>query len=189
MALDATVAGANANSYVSLGFADDYFADTMQDADWTRLGRALKEPALVSATLAIDNLITLRGLAGIQFADRNASTPQKRLFPRTNDLTPAGATEIPDDIEAATCLLALHLALEAEQTFPVDVARARELGVRMTSADGLTIIFGTNTSSYNMWPREVKRLVAPFWNRGGKVTVGPAGPVFRDRGSDRIIAQ
>lgn len=52
--IDATIAGENANSYVTLAFADAYFADTLEARKWFAFSLDDRGRALVSATRKID---------------------------------------------------------------------------------------------------------------------------------------
>lgn len=188
MAITATVGGSSSNSYVTLGYADEYFDNSLEGVDWQAYGEREQEQALVSATRAIDELITLRGLDGIQYYDKASATPQALLFPRSVDLNAAGAIEIPDDIETATCLLAKHLLDERHSTQMHDIERARDLGIRTTTASGVFVSLGVGTAAFNTWPRVVRSLVSRFWRRAGKTTVERTQPQWRDWGDDNVIA-
>ncbi len=100
-ALDSTVAGSGANSYVSLAFAYSYFADTLEATEWGSFDLALRADALKMATALIDKLDFMG-----EAYDRQ--TPQARKFPRDTDTAATDAPEIPDGVEYATCELALH---------------------------------------------------------------------------------
>jgi hypothetical protein len=54
--IDATEAGPSANCYVTLAFADSYFADGLEADDWDSFDDDQKTRALIAATRQLDNL-------------------------------------------------------------------------------------------------------------------------------------
>lgn len=76
MALDATVAGSAANSYITVGEADELAADDLgpQADGWIAAAAALKEKALKRATREIDAFLPSAGAA-------RYATTQALLFP------------------------------------------------------------------------------------------------------------
>ena len=111
MALDATVGGPSANSYVTRAAADSYFADRHGASDWTSAtDTALKDQCLMSATWRLDQE---------QAKGQRSSTTQRLAWPRTyveDPDVPLGATAtyldgatIPRRLQEATYELALVL--------------------------------------------------------------------------------
>lgn len=107
-AIDATVAGASANSYVSLASADTYFETTPESASWTDKTTDQKNRALISATRWIDALTF--------YGDR-CTTTQALKWPRENykvDGNDLSCTVIPTEIKTATYELARALANDTD---------------------------------------------------------------------------
>jgi hypothetical protein len=100
---------AEANSYVELAFAEDYFTDR-GNAAWTGADSA-KQAALIQATDYIE------GRFGRRFIGEMASTTQGLSWPRTD--TDFEETEIPVKLQRATCeyaVRALTAALAPDPT-------------------------------------------------------------------------
>ena len=98
--LDATIGGANSNSYVTLAEADAYFAGTAHNSEWGTHHDGYKEAALIQATQWLD----LLGWAG-----KCCASTQRLQWPR-KDVTcmcrDAVCTEIPLQVKQATYELA-----------------------------------------------------------------------------------
>lgn len=62
MAIDATVGGTNANSYVTLAEGNTYFDGRLHCSDWTSATDADKEKALIQATRIFNQYIDWLGL-------------------------------------------------------------------------------------------------------------------------------
>lgn len=98
MSFDPTTGGPDANSYVDLAFADDYFVTRIDSAWWTAMNQGQKEAYLVTATQALEIWVDWRG--------EPATDTQALHFPATgedckgNDF-PDG--EIPLAIKQAVC--------------------------------------------------------------------------------------
>lgn len=102
--IDATLAGATANSYVTLAAADTYFETVPDSSTWTDKTTDAKNRALISATRWIDAL---------SFYGNRCSTTQALRWPRTDytvDGVDFSCTVIPDGIKVATYELARALA-------------------------------------------------------------------------------
>lgn len=102
--IDATLAGATANSYVTLAAADTYFETVPDSSTWTDKTTDAKNRALISATRWIDAL---------SFYGNRCSTTQALRWPRTDytvDGVDLACTVIPDGIKVATYELARALA-------------------------------------------------------------------------------
>tara|TARA_R100000406_G_C3108818_1_gene123778 strand:+ start:473 stop:1018 length:546 start_codon:yes stop_codon:yes gene_type:complete len=103
MAIDATVGGADANSYVTLAEMTAYAATQSWNATWTAYTQDKKEISLISATKWLDTL-TYKG-------SRNATT-QRLSWPRTGatfDGVTSSATAIPAQIKTAQMELSWQL--------------------------------------------------------------------------------
>lgn len=120
MAIDATVGGANSNSYVTLNEANAYFAERIYADAWDVL--VDQEQALVTATQRIDQ----EGFMG----DR-ASETQALKWPRSgvySDGVLIADTAIPQKVKDAQCELALTLAA-SNVLAPSDLAQFHSLSV------------------------------------------------------------
>ncbi len=101
--LDATLAGANANSYISVADATTYFGNRLDSADWTAATADNKAASLITATTWLDT---------VEIYGERSSTTQALKWPRTDvtcDGIEADATFIPKQILNATCEAALAL--------------------------------------------------------------------------------
>ena len=101
--IDATLAGATANSYVTLASADTYFETVPDSSTWTDKSTDAKNRALISATRWIDALSF--------YGDRCTET-QSLKWPRENykiDGIALACTLIPAPIKVATYELARAL--------------------------------------------------------------------------------
>lgn len=110
MAIDATVGGASANSYVTIAEADAYFEARANSSLWSPLTDAEKEPYLVTAARRNDTE-----------AYRGAKTEQAQAlqFPRTNIIDEDGRSVdddvIPDRVKRAQ-MEAAYAILEGSLT-------------------------------------------------------------------------
>lgn len=103
--LDTTIAGVNANSYVTVAEADTYFSLHIDYEKWNEIQN--KEKYLVMATKQIDNEIFLFDKYNLQ---------QSLEFPRTNNIDENNNPFIPKKIKEATCEQALFLYLNPDRT-------------------------------------------------------------------------
>jgi hypothetical protein len=109
LVLDATVGGANSNSYITVARATeiaDY--DIIERVDWYVADVDDKIRALVSATRQLDTL---------PWVGERATTTQALAWPRVNAVIngrTVATTEIPIEVEQATYDLALALLREAK---------------------------------------------------------------------------
>lgn len=101
--IDATIAGANSNSYVTLAEADAYFDASASNQQWNNHQDGYKKAALVQATQWLDLLSWAGDICG---------TTQALQWPR-EEVTCMGreatCTTIPVQVKQATYELALHL--------------------------------------------------------------------------------
>jgi len=106
--IDATIKGANANSYVTLAEADAYFETVPSSTQWDNKQDDKKNRALISATRWIDTLV--------YYGDR-CDESQALKFPRTNyqvDGVELACTLIPQNIKYAQFELANALANDTD---------------------------------------------------------------------------
>ena len=173
--LIATVAATDANSYVTLAFADLWFRDGLDGEDWVSFGDPQRTRALIAATcrdpLSID--VQLKAL-GAWYNKYDWVDPEQALmFPRSIDRDDSGDLEIPDKVEEATCHLALHLLRQRRGDFgPVDVGAMHAQGIASVSAGAMSISAGR--IPWNNWPPVVKLLMSEFLERGARTVPGQA---------------
>ena len=102
--IDATISGANANSFVTLDEANDYFATVPDSSTWDDKTVDQKKRSLIAATRWIDSFVF--------FGDR-CDAGQALKFPRNNyqvDDVELSCTVIPNNIKYAQFELARALA-------------------------------------------------------------------------------
>ncbi len=107
-AIDATLGGTSANSYVTLAAANTYFETVPDSSTWINKTDDQKNRALISATRWIDALTF--------YGDRCAET-QALKWPRNNytvDGIDLACTSIPDGVKTATYELARAFANDTE---------------------------------------------------------------------------
>ena len=106
--IDATISGANANSYVTLAEADAYFETVPSSTQWDNKQDDKKNRALIAATRWIDSFM--------YFGDR-CDQGQALKFPRNNyqvDDVELSCTVIPNNIKYAQYELARALANDTD---------------------------------------------------------------------------
>ena len=106
--IDATIKGANANSYVTLTEANSYFETVPDSSTWTDKTDDQKNRSLISATRWID---------GFVFYGDRCDSGQALKFPRNNykiDNVELTCTTIPNNIKYAQFELARALANETD---------------------------------------------------------------------------
>ena len=106
--IDATIKGANANSYVTLAEADAYFETVPSSTQWDNKQDDKKNRALISATRWIDSFV--------YYGDR-CDDGQALKFPRNNyqvDGVELSCDLIPQNIKYAQYELARALANETD---------------------------------------------------------------------------
>lgn len=173
--ITAIAASTTANSFVTLVYARDFFEPKLEWRDWgaERFSEEDRERALISATADIDGVCRAAAMADEKYDP--VDTEQALVFPRAWDYNDSGTLEIPDDIEDATCWLALHLLRQNEGGDLIDVTAMQEQGVSSLSASGVSVTRSAGVWQGD-WPKQVRRLVAPFVRRGGKITTSPTRP-------------
>ena len=106
--IDATIKGENANSYVTLTEANDYFDTSPDSSTWTNKTDDQKKRSLISAARWIDTLVF--------YGDR-CDDGQALKFPRNNyqvDGVELACTKIPNGIKYAQYELARALANDTD---------------------------------------------------------------------------
>lgn len=163
-----------ANCYVSLAEADAYFGDRLSGIWWAVQDKHYREMALIEATSSIEHL--LAGQDGdkhdtVQTDARPKGQPLQ--FPRSFDRNASGTLIVDPNLKEGAYLLALHLLkLELGAAGVVDGENMERLGLGSAGADGVSA--SRAYVAWSQWPREVRKLIEPFWKRQGDTTEGPA---------------
>lgn len=131
MALDATVAGAAANSYLTLAGANTLAGEALgrEAAAWNAASDADKEKALIRATSDVD--------AYIGGVSARSATGQALLFPRATD-TSSGTPYILGRVQRATFHQAAFLLANVDAIADADARRASGLLSRSDMDGGWT---------------------------------------------------
>jgi len=104
VAIDPTPSGANANSYISVSDADDYFSTHLYASDWNNASTTNKESALIMSTRILDEKIDWVG-------DKNTKE-QALAWGRSgviDDGYNVDATIVPQPVKNATAEFAKNL--------------------------------------------------------------------------------
>jgi hypothetical protein len=104
MALDATVSGADANSYVSLAVAELYFTDRIAKDEWEAADEGERERALVTACRRLE---VEEYVGCITDSDQALQWPRLGIYDRNGRLL--ASDTIPAGVQAAQCELALAM--------------------------------------------------------------------------------
>lgn len=146
MALDATVAGSAANSYLTVADADALAAADLggNAKEWVEATVETKEAALIRATDEIDSTV----VRTVPY-----STTQALLFPRLIDVDSIGGSpELPTRLQKATYLQASFLVKNADLLDHAATRRARGL-VNFANPDGTSGQLADSPSFGNLHPR------------------------------------
>lgn len=113
----------NADSYVSLGYADDYFS-ARGVSSWAELDEEAKEQALVRATDYVDNMF--------QWLGQKLTAAQSLRFPRKNlvDYEGAEVSGIPAALKQSVCDAAV-LAADGTELFQTAEANGAVVSERI----------------------------------------------------------
>lgn len=150
MALDATVGGAAANSYVLQAAATSYFADRLDAASWTGAITGDKDSSLIMATLRLDT----ESYVGVPvFATQRLKWPRLGVFDEDGRMI--SSSSIPQVIQQATFEYAL--ALLKEPTLLGDSGLEGFINVKLGSLD-VTPRFVQAAQL----PAFIRKLLAPF---------------------------
>lgn len=123
MALDASVAGANSNSYVDVAYADAYHASRLFNTEWASATTPNKEATLIWATRLLDVLPWASFRAN---RTQSLRWPQYEAYDQDSWLVPAD--EIHRNVKDAACELALYL-LREDRTVDSGATAIEELKV------------------------------------------------------------
>lgn len=148
MALITTVAGLDSNSYVTVDYADTYFAnhyDTTKYDAWDALTSLQKESALTQAVDILQTIsfwdisntvVFVTWSTGIEGHMRSPAVLNQALaFPRNIDITNSGVLYIPSDVQKAQCEQAIYLVTSLNE----EVASARMQGLLAESIKADTV--------------------------------------------------
>lgn len=162
MALDATIGGATANSYITQDNAQLYFDD--------RLDTDLWELAIVEDNADAALMMACARIDALEFAGYPSSSAQALQWPRTGLTTRNGvtipSTTIPTEIQAAQCELALALLADPGLSLAGDLTAFEQVSLG-------TLSVTPKSGSAGMLPQTIKRMLAPF------LIAGTGIPVFR----------
>jgi len=157
------------NSYVSLDEADTYFETRLRADDWFETDCEEKEIALVTATSMIDHS---------RWAGQAVSETQALAWPRIGSVFDprlgktvnfvSTATEAPQEVQDATCELALHLIqnptiMGKEIGTTATTTTPDEISVGSISLKGLKETEEVPVSE----PLRIKKLYSKYLNNGG----------------------
>ena len=155
MALDATIGGANANSYNTLSDANDYFADRLNVAEWDAADNATREKALITFCRRMDEET---------FTGSKVSASQALKFPRVGCVDEDGnefaSNSIPQIVKAAQCMGALEL-------LKADFLAESYLGNYSFMSAGNFQFKQFTQQSAGRLPAEVVRLLRPLMTSSG----------------------
>ena len=134
--INATIKGENANSYVTLTEANDYFDTSPDSSTWTNKTDDQKKRSLISATRWIDTFVF--------YGDR-CDDGQALKFPRNNyqvDGVELACTKIPNNIKYAQYELARALA---NDTDAITGTTGKEGNISEAKLGDLEVKFNTAT--------------------------------------------
>jgi len=148
VALDATVGGANANSYVTLAVAQQYFDDRLYTDAWDTATEETQQSALIMAC---------RWIEQETFVGSPATSTQALAWPRYSVEKKNGgyylSTEIPALLQQAQCDLALALLSDSSLTETGDMS-----GFDSMQLGSLAVTLRTNAAG--IMPVSIKTLLA-----------------------------
>lgn len=154
LTIDATVGGANSNSYVTLLEANNYFEARLYSDTWNNAQDDVKNRALVMAT---------RRIGQETFYGDRATDTQKLPFPRINIGRLDGVeldNTIPDILKEAQFELAIHL-LTVDMSKPsVDTSNIKSVKVGSLAVDYAIDQNDNVSQSFDSLPPFVTSLLA-----------------------------
>lgn len=186
MAIDATVAGLQANSYVTLDEAQEYFSGRLDADGWEQANDDRRERALITACRHIEALrlrshrrppdapavplqVVLQ-LDPLQVYDND----QALGFPRSRDITVAGVYFVPGRVKQAQCEEALSL-LAGDGDYGRRAALQAQ-GVTSFAVDGLSETYAKGAGAaglVGLQSPQAQALIAPFLERTGIIATSP----------------
>ena len=107
MALDATIGGASANSYITVADADLYFTDRYSSDEWDALGDEVKAKLLVTASLQLDWRVDWIGVK--QTVEQAMEWPRVDVACMEPLYGTVEAPALPPILSKAVCELAVYL--------------------------------------------------------------------------------
>lgn len=184
MAIDATVGGADANSYITLVDADAYFANRLHTSTWDALTDPQKEAALIWATRVIEakinaywdkkelpNDATIRILSDIKsdtkcyfvWNGNPSSSTQALSWPRTGMKSKTGFDlgddVIPSQLKDFQCELALKLAAEDR----TEENAAAVQGLTRLKAGSIELGWKNEAQNQSLIPASALQLLVKSW--------------------------
>lgn len=173
MALDATLAGASSNSYITLAEAETFSSQFYNLTAWSTATSGNQEAALMEACTEIESY-------RLRF---NPSVSTQALhFPRDVDYDSSGVYIIPTAIKKAQFLLAVNI-LET-RTMEQKAHELKNAGVTNYSLGDYSISFGTASASGGKYTSLIRKLLYPYvqWEgRIGRSTYAtPSQQIFGD---------
>ncbi len=166
--VDATVGGANANSYITVAYASTYFEGRLNVGNWTAASAGDKDISVVMATRVLDDWVDWEGYRVDEEEDQALRWPRYGAVSR--DGFAFDSDVIPGFLQRATAELALFL-LGSDLTAEPDTKGFKELSVGSlrlvidrADRDGATLI-----------PDAVKAMIEPYGRvraRGGSMSAG-----------------
>lgn len=149
--LDATPQGASANSYVTLGEANDYFAARTPSGDWDEASEEERKRALVSATVRIDQE---------DFDGHRTKSEQALRWPRAWIVDPDGwsiqSDEIPERVKRAQMEMAYALLSDS------DLLAETGLDAFTAASVGPVSVTMDRAHRPGRLPEQVRRELAPW---------------------------
>lgn len=174
--LDATVGGANANSFTTVAYADAYHENQLYSEAWTAApipDNATKARALITATQLIVNAINADAWSGWP-----ANPVQRLPVPRSGMLYPNGAvipnTVIPNQLQDATSEMARRL-LEAGMLpdTPSDT-ESQAVGLKKLKAGPIEMEFDQSGGEFSTdLPDAVFAMISFMFTRGPRSSTIP----------------
>lgn len=151
-----TPGGAADNCYVTEAQANARFADTLREATWAGYPVADRQRALIQATREIEDLggprTALNSPARPLFPGAPYLATQALHFPRSTDVTSAGAVGVPQAIQNAVCEQAIWLLEQRANAPLVDAQALRREGVASLSLDGVSVTLGAQSRPTHIAP-------------------------------------
>lgn len=177
MAIDATIGGADSNSYVTVAEADGYFAARLHADAWESASSEDKEKALLTACRHIEAArprVNRRPYGYPEVADTVDYDPlapysatQALSFPRLRDRDADGNLIIPQPVKDAQCEEALALLARGAEAERRRALQAQ--GVRTFSVDGLSESYQEGAAGSPLLSPEARSLLSPYLRKGGVI--------------------
>jgi hypothetical protein len=180
--IDATVGGANSNSYVTTDEATAYFAQRLRSSAWTAASTEDKEKALVMACQHIEAARPMIDRGSVGTYGPYVST-QALSFPRRADWVSGTGFVIPPPVKRGQFEEALALLARGAES---DRRRALQAdGVSSFSVDGLSESYGTGAGArHPIESPEARALIAPYLRKGGVIATSDIAQGEFSPGSD-----